>query len=186
MPHKRNAAASRERILVAAQAAFSTTGYSHTGIRDIATLAGVSSTLLIRYFGSKAQLFEEAMTAAMRARDTFRWSKAEYAQKLADALLDPANDVRAPTMIALASGDPESAAIAARITAEQGLNVTAEWLGGDDALERALAIVMVSTGYVIFARQLPMAPSSADEMANMRGWFIATIDRLVSGKDWKD
>ncbi|MEP7222206.1 MAG: TetR family transcriptional regulator [Novosphingobium sp.] len=183
-PPKRNAAASRARILQAAQDAFSTTGYSHTGIRDIAKLAGVSSTLLVRYFGSKAQLFEEAIKASMRASETVQWERSDYGRNLADALLDPANEFRGPIMIALASGDPESAGIAARIANRHGMKILADWLGGDAAEERTLAIAMMSTGYVIYARQLPM-PAAA-ELANLREWFIATVNRLISGKGWKD
>jgi AcrR family transcriptional regulator len=185
-PYKRNAAASQARILQAAQVAFSTTGYSHTGIRDIAAVAGVSATLLVRYFGSKANLFEEALKATMHRQGPMEWTRAEYAERMADVLLDPANDIRAPMMIALACGDPEAAAIAARITAKYRLEVMAEWLGGDDAWERALALLMASTGFVIFARQLPLPLSDTVDMKTVRQWFTSTVNQLVSGEGWKD
>ena len=61
LPRRRNARLTRAQILAAAQQAFSTVGYSQAGIRDIAEMVGVSSTILLRYFGSKAGLFEAAL-----------------------------------------------------------------------------------------------------------------------------
>src|SRR3546814_8586971 len=45
-PKRRNAIQTKAKILAAAQQAFSETGYSQSGIRDIAATAYVSSTLL--------------------------------------------------------------------------------------------------------------------------------------------
>ena len=53
-PAKGDAAATRARILAMAQQVFSKRGYSESGIRDIAGELGLSSTILLRYFGSKA------------------------------------------------------------------------------------------------------------------------------------
>jgi len=56
-PKRRNAPKTKAKILAASQEAFAELGYSQAGIRDIAAIAGVSSTLLLRYFGSKPALF---------------------------------------------------------------------------------------------------------------------------------
>ena len=179
--HKRDALATRARILEAAQQAFSETGYSHTGIREIARLAETSSTLLLRYFGSKAGLFEAALREAMPASQTLDWGREAYAARLADVLLDPANPVRPPLMIALASGDVEAAAIAARVSEERAIDPLANWLGGEHARERALAIAMAATGCVTYARQLPIDRLSAEEIDGLKAWFVRTVDALVKG-----
>ena len=184
IPHKRNAEATRARILLAAQEAFSTTGYSGTGIREIANIAGISSALLVRYFGSKAHLFEEALNASLADVDPSEWEESEFGQQLATGLIDPDNKVRTAMMIVLASGDPEAAAIAARATGEHGQNAVAGWLKGEHAHERALATSMMAAGYVIYAGQLPLHPST--DMSKVRQWFVATIDRLVSGEEWAE
>lgn len=178
-PRKRDAEATRLRILEAAQQAFSETGYSHTGIREIARRAGTSSTLLLRYYGSKAGLFEAALEAAMPATATLDWGKDDYAARLADALLDPENVVRPPLMIALASGDPEAAAIAARVTESRAIRPLAEWLGGDDAHCRSVAIAMAATGFATYLRQLPLASIDDDEREKLRAWFIDTVRALL-------
>ena len=56
----RNALATRAAILEAARACFTEAGYEHVGVRDVAARAGVNGALVIRYFGSKVQLFEQA------------------------------------------------------------------------------------------------------------------------------
>jgi AcrR family transcriptional regulator len=51
----------RRLILAAARDLFSRRGYSDTSTRELADRAGVSETLIFRYFGSKAVLFREAL-----------------------------------------------------------------------------------------------------------------------------
>jgi AcrR family transcriptional regulator len=51
----------RRLLLEAAQDLFSSQGYSGTSTREIAEQAGVSETLMFRYFGSKVGLFREAL-----------------------------------------------------------------------------------------------------------------------------
>lgn len=178
--HPRNADATRARILEAAQQAFSETGYSHTGIREIARRAGISSTLLLRYFGSKAGLFEAALRDAIPVSSTLLWEREEYGMRLAAALLDTANRVRPPQMIVLASGDPEAAEIAARVTSERAIGPLAEWLGGEDGRRRALSIAMLATGFVTYARQLPLDLPAA-ERTQLQSWFADQVGALIRG-----
>jgi AcrR family transcriptional regulator len=51
----------RELVLEAARELFSTHGYPSTSTKRIAERAGVAEALLFRHFGSKAQLFREAV-----------------------------------------------------------------------------------------------------------------------------
>lgn len=53
----RNAAQTRQRILVAARCLFAKNNYESVGTREIAAKAGVNATLINRYFGSKKKLF---------------------------------------------------------------------------------------------------------------------------------
>lgn len=48
---------SREAIIAAARALFSEHGYKGVTVRDIAAAAGVSPALVIKHYGSKAELF---------------------------------------------------------------------------------------------------------------------------------
>src|ERR1700760_3639196 len=61
-PHRpRNAAATRGAILESAVRNFARAGYDGVGVRDIASDAGVTAMMVNRYFGSKEQLFAEAV-----------------------------------------------------------------------------------------------------------------------------
>src|SRR6476646_7613507 len=57
----RNAAATREAILESAIRSFARSGYDGVGVREIAGDAGVTAMMVNRYFGSKEQLFAEAV-----------------------------------------------------------------------------------------------------------------------------
>lgn len=180
-PRKRDALATRARILEAAQVAFSETGYSHTGIREIARRAGTSSTLLLRYFGSKAGLYEAALTAAMPIAEVISGPREKLGETLARSLLDPARAIRPPLMIALASGDPEAAAIAARVFERQSIAPLAEWLGPPDAGVRSLEIAMLATGLVFYLRQLPLGKDMLAGQKQVADWFAAAVQAIVDG-----
>jgi AcrR family transcriptional regulator len=62
---QRNAAATRAAILQSARQAFAKAGYDGAGVREIAGGAGVTAMLVNRYFGSKEQLFTEAVAESM-------------------------------------------------------------------------------------------------------------------------
>lgn len=57
----------REAILDVARREFAAHGYRDVGVKDLAASAQVSATLIYRYFGSKAQLFEETIVGPGRA-----------------------------------------------------------------------------------------------------------------------
>jgi AcrR family transcriptional regulator len=59
----RDAAASRDALLRAAQTLFGQQGFESTTIREIGEQAGVDAALIARYFGSKADLYIAAMVA---------------------------------------------------------------------------------------------------------------------------
>lgn len=66
-PRPRNAAITREAILASAVRHFSRAGYDGVGVREIAGDASVTAMLVNRYFGSKEQLFAEAVEASFAA-----------------------------------------------------------------------------------------------------------------------
>jgi AcrR family transcriptional regulator len=62
-PRGRDAAATRQALLEAAQRLFGQRGFEGTTIRDIGEGAGVDPALIARYFGSKADLYVAAVVA---------------------------------------------------------------------------------------------------------------------------
>jgi AcrR family transcriptional regulator len=58
---RKSAAKSRELIIEAARELFGRQGFTNTGVKDVATRAGVAEIVVYRVFGTKAQLFEEVI-----------------------------------------------------------------------------------------------------------------------------
>jgi AcrR family transcriptional regulator len=112
---KRNAAATRQHILTSAIDAFTRLGYDGAGVREIAEGAGVTAMLVNRYFGSKEQLFAEAVDAASAPPTIVPDHPDGLEQEMADALVRrtaPDADALGPFLIMLRSaGNPAAAAI---------------------------------------------------------------------------
>ena len=66
----KDAAATRARLLTAAQELFGVHGFASTSTREIAQRAGVDPALIARYFGSKADLYLAAVVSERVGSDT--------------------------------------------------------------------------------------------------------------------
>ena len=62
---RRDPVATRAAILNSARHAFTHSGYDGVGVREIAQKAGVTATMVNRYFGSKEGLFEEVVETTL-------------------------------------------------------------------------------------------------------------------------
>ncbi|MBU6268476.1 MAG: TetR family transcriptional regulator [Sphingomonadales bacterium] len=176
--YRRDAEATRARILAAAQRAFSSLGYARAGIREIAALAGTSTTLLIRYYGSKAGLYEAALVAALSEGSVYALPREGFGAALVGQFLRADVEILPPAIIALAAGDREAAAITARVAAEHAIRPLAAWLGGADAEARAARIFMLTTSFVLYSRNLPVL-ELADPGHGTAAWLASTIQSIV-------
>lgn len=183
-PVKRDSGATRARILEAAKMAFAQTGYSHTGVREIAALAGTSSTLVLRYYGSKIGLFEAALRDAMPTDGLAKMTPVEIAESLATTLADRRNSARPMLMIAMASGEPEAARVAARVFTERSIEPIGAALGGNDGRVRSLEISILTIGFAFFLRHLPLTVFSEAETGQIQQWFARSVmDVVKAGPD---
>lgn len=64
---RRSGEATKAAILNAARTRFAGQGYERTTIRAVAADAGIDASMVMRYFGSKEQLFEAALTIDLHA-----------------------------------------------------------------------------------------------------------------------
>lgn len=178
-PKRRNAVKTKATILKAAQDSFTAQGYPQTGIRDIAALADVSSTLLLRYYGSKAGLFEAALIDAVQVGELFTIERAKFGETLALLLSDTAIDIKPPSMIALSTGDADARRIATDVTRVYVLEPLAAWLQGANAKARAQQIITLAMGFVLFTRQLPILPAEDDPEHTYTQWFAHSVQAIV-------
>ncbi len=176
---RRNAAATRARILAAAQKSFSEKGYASTGIREIAAMADVSSPMLLRYFGSKAGLFEAALVDAVRFDGLLQQDRAGFGQRLAQLFMNAELDLTPPAMIALSTGDEQAREITTRVAEQQLLKPLAAWLGAPDGRVRAAEIFMLSTSFVLYTRQIPLLPARGSARKKLANWLANTVQAIV-------
>ncbi len=176
---RRNALETRARILAAAQAAFSRHSYGEVGIREIAAGAEVSSPMLLRYYGSKAGLFEAALIDAVRFDALPELAREGLGKRFAEWFTDDSLLLLPPAMIALSTGHPEASAITTRVTEEYAVAPLAKWLGAPDGRLRALEIFMLSTSFVLYTQQLPVLELSAAGKRKLAQWFAESVQRIV-------
>lgn len=178
---RRNAPRTKEKILRAAQTAFSQIGYARAGIREIAAIADVSSTLLLRYYGSKAGLFEAALTDTMRLEPVLEVPREKIGATLAARFLDTDLNIMPPSMIALSAGDEEAREIAGKVVREHVIKPLAHWLGPPDASARAIEMTMLSISFVLFTRQIPLAHPRKSAEKRLARRLAHTLQAIVDG-----
>jgi AcrR family transcriptional regulator len=176
---RRDAARTRARILAAAQQAFAEHGYPHAGIRDIAAIAGVDAALLLRYFGSKAKLFEAALIDAIPQFDEMDLAHEGFGSRLTAQFLDAFLDLRAQAMIALSISDPEAQAISARVMEEYGIAPLARWLGPPNARTRAIRMTMLSTSFMLYTHQIPLLSPDAAVDSETTDWLARSLQAII-------
>lgn len=178
-PKRRNAPLTKARILAAAQEAFSRSGYSQTGIRDIADMVGVSSTILLRYFGSKAGLFEAALLDLMHLDMMIPPDRSQFGRRVAGLLVHPKLNISPHAMISLSTGDPDAREIAIRVLQERALAPIAEWLGPPDAEARALQVIALCTSFVLYTYQLTVIPTPRGADPRMVEWLAESLQAVA-------
>lgn len=179
---RRDPEKTKARIIEAAKQLFAERGYAQTGLRDIAKLADVSSALPVRYFESKAGLFEAALLSALNLQAVLNVDKDNFGKTLVKAVLDPDQPITIPAMISLAIGDDESAVIAKRFAEEYMIKPIALWLGPPNGYARANLLMTISTGFVIYNRHILIEGSAASKKA-VAVWLENTLQGIVDGTD---
>jgi AcrR family transcriptional regulator len=105
-PRPRNAAATRTAILDSAIRHFARAGYDGVGVREIAGDAGVTAMLVNRYFGSKEQLFVDAVETSFAPPAVIGADAESLVHDAAEALVErtsPDADPLEPFLIMLRS-----------------------------------------------------------------------------------
>lgn len=197
-PRRRNAATTRDAILASARRAFAEAGYEGAGVRKIAAGAGVTAMLVNRYFGSKEQLFAEAIAATM-ATPTILIEENLQASNLGETIaatlvaITRANDTPLEGFqIMLRSASSKRAAEIGREQIEKGhQRVLTTALGGDLAPQRAALVLSIVAGFQVMRQMIglsALADAKPEVLAKLLGpIFQQLIDagRSGSGKPVK-
>lgn len=175
----RNANATRQAILEAARRQFIKDGYDNAGLRAIAADAGIDPALICRYFGSKKQLFSEALESLSKdPMATVRGERASCGARLARAVLE-SNQERERHMgwiglVLGATSSPEASALAHAQIEREFIEPFSEWIGGPRAREKAWLISSLMLGAVIMNN---IQPACAAAECNLAEQIQAMLDR---------
>src|SRR5690242_2816561 len=107
----RNATATRQAILDSAVRSFADAGYDGVGVREIAGAAGVTAMMVNRYFGSKEQLFAEAVEASMKTPGVIPESTRSLARDAATALVSRTDHLEAFLIMLRSVSNPRAVEI---------------------------------------------------------------------------
>lgn len=171
----------REAILGAARARFATDGYDRATVRAIAADAGVDPSMVVRYFGSKRQLFARTAEFDLRLPDLTATPRERAGHVLASHLLDRwEGDDGLQILLRTATTDDDTAERMRSIFAEQ-LAPRIGALTGDPAAAatRAGLVATQALGVALCRYVLRLPPVVAMEPAELTAWLAPTLQRYL-------
>jgi AcrR family transcriptional regulator len=173
----------REAILGAARTRFATDGYDRATVRAIAADAGVDPSMVMRYFGSKRQLFARTAEFDLRLPDLTEVPREQAGRVLAAHLLDRwEGDEALQILLRTASTDDDAAdrmrAIFAGQLAPQIATLTGDPAG---AATRAGLVATQALGTALCRYVLRLPPVVAMTRDEIVTWIAPTLQRYLTG-----
>ena len=185
---RRNAAATREAILISARRAFARAGYDGAGVREIAAGAGVTAMLVNRYFGSKEQLFAEVIAATMATPTILTeeiLNSSRPGEAIAAALVNITETGATPLegfLIMLRSASSERAAEIGREQIENHYHkVMTAALSGDLAPQRAALVLSLVAGFQVMRQMIGLSALAEAEPSALIKVLAPLFQNLVEG-----
>jgi len=175
---------SRAAILAAARARFAADGYEKTTIRAVAADAGIDASMVMRYYGNKANLFHASASVELALIDHVTADPAQLAAGLAHAFFErwetQDNSVER-LVLRTAMTHPEAIAQLQRLFDEQIKPSILAALSEDPDAELRAALIMSQTIGIVLCRYLlglePIA--SADPEVLERALRDAVLQHLT-------
>lgn len=180
----RNSEDTRARILAAARARFAADGYDRATIRSVASDAGVDPALVMRYFGSKDELFATAATFELRIPDLRNAPKSRVGEALVRHFLDrweSGTDHSLQILLRTAASNEDAAArMRALVTDEVGRMVTrVRGKRGHETVAALIAAQMLGLAYARYILRLPaLVAMSRDSIVRSVGATVQNYLRV--------
>lgn len=186
-PRRRDAAATRAAILESAIGHFARAGYDGVGVREIAHDAGVTAMLVNRYFGSKEELFSEAVEVSFATPVFVAEDSSALIADIAAALVartDPAGaDAPEPFLILLRSAANPRATDIVRAAIERhvGARLTRR-LPEPAGQLRGELLLSVIAGVLLMRRVMAMPALDAADPVELQALLEATLSATLEPK----
>lgn len=176
---QRDADRTRAAILSAAQSLFATRGFANTGVREVADLAGVTSALVGRYFGSKEQLFRATLDRVLDLTPLQQVDRKSFGADIVAGFFEAENIASPLAMMILATANPATREASIELLQEKVVAPLASWLGPPDAEERAARLIVLWGGFLTYWKLLPLQPLGEARIASTRRWLEAATQAIV-------
>lgn len=181
----RNAALTKSQILMAAARAFSRRGYAEVTLNDIAGEVGINAALIVRYFGSKQELYRQALHA--QTPQLSKEQRANFARFMTVEMFRPrVNDFDPLRTMVMSLSSAEARAMHEAYVFKDVLEPFARELGGPSAEIRAGLILAVIGGLSMFKDILGVPALNEGDQAETRAWFSSTLQGLIDGTGFAD
>jgi AcrR family transcriptional regulator len=180
----RNATATRSAILTAARARFARDSYERVGVREIAADAGVNAALVIRYFGSKEQLFAAAIAQDLGLAELLAGDLNVLGERIVRHFVHrwDAGTTLDPLLILLHSAaNQQAAAMVNQSLTAQFVEPLARRLSGDDALLRTTLIGAQLLGLAIMRNVMQSEPLSSSAVERLVALVAPTLQSYLDG-----
>ncbi|OQO89823.1 TetR family transcriptional regulator [Saccharomonospora piscinae] len=173
----------REAILRAARTRFGTDGYDRATVRAIAADAGVDPSMVVRYFGSKRQLFALTADFDLRLPDLREAPRDHAGHVLAEHLLARwEGDDGLMILLRTAVTDDDVAERMRAIFTEQLTPMIAGLAGeGGDVSARAGVVATQALGVALCRYVLRLPPVVDLSPAELVAWIGPTLQRYLVG-----
>jgi AcrR family transcriptional regulator len=176
---QRDAERTRAALLIAARTLFSTRGFANTGVRDVAELAGVNSSLVRRYFGSKQGLFRATLEQVLDISPVLGGDRRRFGVDMVAIFLDTEDAPGPLAMMILSAADPEAHATSVELLQTKAIAPLARWLGPPDGEGRAARLNILWTGFLTSWKLLPIQALADARITSTRRWLEAATQTIV-------
>lgn len=178
----RNAAATRDSILQAATRRFSAEGYDDVGVRDIAADVGVDPALVVRYFGSKEELFA-AVLDSCDGGEVMDGPRETFGARLAHDLVYGVNscdeDLRRLQIMLRSVSSSKAQEIVRRVSEQKFYGPFAEWIGGEHAAVRARLAAALMMGMEVNRHVAGGRRQSPEECQELERRLAAMLQAVI-------
>ena len=180
----RNAAATREAILTAANRRFSAESYDQVGMRDVARDVGVDPALISRYFGSKEDLFSAVLETCGNGSELMEGDRAGFGERVARDLVYGAKKeekLRWLLIMLRSVASPKAAEIVKRASLARFYQPFTDWVGGEDAEIKARLAAGLIMGLAV-SRDITggfnLSPEDCEKLCHR---LATTLQTLIDG-----
>jgi len=176
----------RAAILKAAQALFAEFGYDRTTVRDVAARAEIDAALVMRYFGSKDELFARATVVDLKLPDLSKITPLHFGEALIRHFLEvwegPSSNGSLTILLRASASSEEIAAKTRGVFAGQVMPMLAQIADRAEFATRAGLISSQLLGLALCRYVLKVPPVVAMTPAQIIAGVGPSLQRYIAGK----